>query len=92
VIVPGFHPRETSPAVVRALRPTSLADGTGLLEARRLLEASDISVEEVAQRPALGTASNVRLHLAREIGTTPTAYRSDFRGAPTPMIPEATSA
>ncbi len=63
-----------------------------LLEARRLLEASDVSVEEVAQRTGLGTTANLRLHLAREIGTTPTAYRSAFRGAPTPMIPEATSA
>ena len=63
-----------------------------LLEARRLLEASDVSVEEVAQRTGLGTTANLRLHLAREIGTTPTAYRSAFRGAPTPKIPEATIA
>ena len=62
-----------------------------LLEARRLLEASDVSVEEVAQRTGLGTTANLRLHLAREVGTTPTAYRSAFRG-PTPMIPEAISA
>ncbi len=30
--------------------------------------------------------------VAREVGKTPTAYRSAFRGAPTPQIPEATSA
>ena len=51
-----------------------------LLEARRLLEDSDVSVEEVAQRTGLGTTANLRLHLAREVGTTPTAYRNAFRG------------
>jgi transcriptional regulator GlxA family with amidase domain len=50
-----------------------------LLEARRLLEATDIPVEEVALRCGLGTAANLRLHLGREAGTTPTAYRRAFR-------------
>lgn len=44
-------------------------------EARRLLEVSDLSVEDVAARSGLGTAANLRLHLARDAGTTPTAYR-----------------
>lgn len=51
-----------------------------LLEARRLLEATDLPVEEVAQRCGLGSAPNLRLHLAREASTTPTAYRNAFRG------------
>jgi hypothetical protein len=38
---------------------------------------------------ALDAADTV---IAREVGTTPTAYRSAFRGAPTPKIPEATNA
>ena len=59
-----------------------------LLEARRLLEASDVSIEEVAWRTGLGTAANLRIHLARETGTTPTAYRQVFRGDPA----EATNA
>ena len=50
-----------------------------LLEARRLLEATDIPVEEVALRCGLGTAANLRLHLAREVGITPTSYRRAFR-------------
>jgi transcriptional regulator GlxA family with amidase domain len=50
-----------------------------LLEARRLLEATEMPVEEVAQRCGLGTAANLRLHLAREASTTPTAYRNAFR-------------
>jgi transcriptional regulator GlxA family with amidase domain len=50
-----------------------------VLEARRLLEASDLPVEDIAQRCGLGTAGNLRLHLAREASTTPTAYRRAFR-------------
>jgi transcriptional regulator GlxA family with amidase domain len=50
-----------------------------LLEARRLLEATDMPVEEVALRCGLGTAANLRLHLGREIGVTPTGYRRAFR-------------
>ncbi len=63
-----------------------------LLAARHLLEASDISVEEVARDTGLGTAANLRLHLAREIRTTPTAYRSAFRSAPSPKLRQATGA
>ncbi|MGZ4201383.1 MAG: GlxA family transcriptional regulator [Thermoleophilaceae bacterium] len=50
-----------------------------LLEARRLLEATDLAVEDIARRCGLGTAGNLRLHLAREVATTPTAYRRAFR-------------
>ena len=63
-----------------------------VLEARRLLEASDVSVEEVAWRTGLGTAANLRIHLARETGTTPTAYRSAFRGNPRSKAREAVGA
>ncbi|MEV6609482.1 helix-turn-helix domain-containing protein [Kutzneria sp. NPDC051319] len=52
-----------------------------LLEARRLLETTGLSVDEVARRGGLGTAANLRLHLAREAATTPTAYRTAFRGS-----------
>lgn len=34
----------------------------------------------IAQRCGLGTAANLRLHLARDAGTTPTGYRTAFRG------------
>ena len=63
-----------------------------VLEARRLLEASEVSIEDVAQRTGLGTAANLRIHLARETGTTPTAYRRAFQGDPEPKVPEAVSA
>jgi len=51
-----------------------------LLETRRMLEVSDLSVEQIAARCGLGTAANLRLHLARDIGTTPTAYRRTYQG------------
>lgn len=51
-----------------------------LLEARRLLEVSDLPVEQVAERCGLGTAANLRLHMARDTSTTPTAYRRTFQG------------
>ncbi|MFD4862614.1 IS701 family transposase, partial [Streptomyces atratus] len=53
-----------------------------LLEARPLLESTDLPVDEVARRCGLGTAANLRLHLARDAATTPTAYRRAFRGRP----------
>jgi len=55
-----------------------------LLEARRLLEATELPVEEIAHRCGLGTAGNLRLHLARETATTPTAYRRAFQDGTTP--------
>ncbi len=55
-----------------------------LLEACRLLETTDLSIEQVATQSGLGTAANLRLHLAREIRTTPTAYRLAYRGRRVP--------
>ncbi len=51
-----------------------------LREARRLLEASDLPVDDIATRSGLGSAANLRLHLARDAGTTPTAYRAAYQG------------
>ncbi|HEV2819275.1 MAG TPA: helix-turn-helix domain-containing protein [Solirubrobacteraceae bacterium] len=51
-----------------------------LLEARRLLETTDLPIDDVADRSGLGTAANLRLHLARDAATTPTAYRRGYRG------------
>ena len=51
-----------------------------LLEARRLLETTDLPIDQVAARSGLGTAANLRLHLARDTATTPTTYRHAYRG------------
>ena len=50
-----------------------------VLEARRLLESTSLSIDEVAAQSGLGTAANLRLHLSRELSTTPTSYRTAFR-------------
>lgn len=50
-----------------------------VLEARRLLEASDLPVEEVAWRSGFGTAASLREHFRRATATTPTAYRRTFQ-------------
>ena len=49
-------------------------------EAERLLERTDLPVEEVAERAGFGTAASLREHFARANHTTPTAYRRSFRG------------
>jgi transcriptional regulator GlxA family with amidase domain len=50
-----------------------------VLEAQRLLEATDLTVDEIARRCGLATAVSLRAHLARHAGTTPSAYRARFR-------------
>lgn len=53
-----------------------------LQHARRLLETTDLSIEEIARHCGLGTATNLRQHLARDAQTTPTAYRRTFQRHP----------
>ena len=55
--------------------------GLRVTEARRLLEATDASIEEVAARAGFGGAVALRQHFARVVGTSPTAYRRAFRGS-----------
>jgi transcriptional regulator GlxA family with amidase domain len=52
-----------------------------VLEARRLLEATDLPVDEVAWRVGFGTAASLRDHFRRATATTPTAYRRSFQPA-----------
>lgn len=47
-------------------------------EARRLLETTDLSVDQVAEHSGFVTALNLRAHFRRRIDTTPTAYRHRF--------------
>ncbi len=53
-----------------------------LLRARELLEATDLTVDQIATQCGLGSAVNLRLHLARDADSTPTAYRRAYRGHP----------
>ena len=52
-----------------------------VLEARRLLEETDLAVEEIAWRTGFGTAAGLRDHFRRATETTPSAYRRAFRPA-----------
>jgi AraC family transcriptional regulator, transcriptional activator FtrA len=46
--------------------------------ARRLLESSDLSVEQVAEKSGFQTANNLRKHFGRVVHTSPKAYRDAF--------------
>jgi transcriptional regulator GlxA family with amidase domain len=52
-----------------------------VLEARRLLEHTDLSIEQVASRAGFGSAPSLREHFRRATRTTPTAYRRAFTAA-----------
>ncbi len=82
----GYSPRSFARHFVAetGMTPMRWLNAQRLLEARRLLEATDLPVEEVARLCGLGSAANLRLHLAREAATTPTAYRNAFRGGSGP--------
>jgi transcriptional regulator GlxA family with amidase domain len=50
-----------------------------VVEARRLLEETDLPVEEVAWRVGFATPASLREHFRRTMETTPSAYRRTFR-------------
>lgn len=50
-----------------------------LAHARLLLESTDLSVDVVARRSGLGSATALRQHLHAAIGVAPSAYRRTFR-------------
>jgi AraC family transcriptional activator FtrA len=56
-----------------------------VLEARRLLEDSDLPVEAVAWRAGFGNAASLRDHFRRATATTPTAYRRSFQPPDAPQ-------
>lgn len=65
---------------------TGLAPGSWLTQqriryAQRLLETTDLPVDQVASRSGLGTGASLRGHLRTVAGVTPLAYRRTFRAA-----------
>jgi transcriptional regulator GlxA family with amidase domain len=50
-----------------------------VLEARRLLESSDLPVETVAWQAGFGTSASLRDHFRRATATSPSAYRRAFQ-------------
>jgi transcriptional regulator GlxA family with amidase domain len=51
-----------------------------VLAAQRLLEETDQPVEAVAALVGFGSASVLRHHFSRRVGTTPNDYRRTFSG------------
>lgn len=49
-----------------------------LMLARRLLEQTDLSVDQIVQRCGFGSPATLRLHFRRSLGTSPIAYRGAF--------------
>ncbi|MEN4475663.1 AraC family transcriptional regulator [Mycolicibacterium cosmeticum] len=49
--------------------------------ARELLESRDIPVDEVARLSGLGTGGNLRHHLRRGMGMSPSSYRKVYQGS-----------
>ena len=49
--------------------------------ARELLESRDHSVDEVARLSGLGSGGNLRHHLRRGVGMSPSSYRKVYQGA-----------
>lgn len=50
-----------------------------LIRARRLLESTDLSIDQVGEHSGLGSAANLRRHFSIHLGVTPTGYRRAFR-------------
>jgi transcriptional regulator GlxA family with amidase domain len=49
--------------------------------ARELLEFRDLPVDEVARRSGLGSGGNLRHHLRRGVGMSPSSYRKVYQGS-----------
>lgn len=47
--------------------------------AQELLETSDLSVEQIASRTGMGTATTLRRHFSHHLGVPPETYRRTFR-------------
>ncbi|MFC8534592.1 GlxA family transcriptional regulator [Streptomyces sp. NPDC057249] len=47
--------------------------------ARRLLESTDLSIDQVARDSGFGTSTSLRQHLQAALGVSPTVYRRTFR-------------
>jgi transcriptional regulator GlxA family with amidase domain len=61
--------------------PGAWVRGRRVDRARELLESEDLPVDEVARLSGLGTGGNLRHHLRRGVGMSPTGYRKVFRGS-----------
>ena len=66
---------------VTGAAPAAWVRAQRVREAQRLLESTDLTVEQVATICGFGSAVTLRQAFARALGTTPSAYRRRFRTA-----------
>ncbi|NPD03541.1 helix-turn-helix domain-containing protein [Nocardioides sp. zg-1308] len=64
------------------LSPGAWVTQQRIRHAQHLLEATDLTVDQVATQAGMGTAASLRQHLRASVGVSPSAYRRTFRGAP----------
>ena len=83
--------RMSTRSFIRAFReatgaaPAAWVRAQRVREAQRLLESTDLAVEQVASTCGFGSAVTMRQAFARILSTTPSAYRRRFRtGSPDP--------
>jgi transcriptional regulator GlxA family with amidase domain len=62
--------------------PLQWVIGRRVAEAQRLLEGTELPIEQVATGSGFGTAAALRQHFGRVLSTSPSAYRRAFRGQP----------
>ncbi|MGW8482719.1 GlxA family transcriptional regulator [Microbacterium sp. NPDC055903] len=81
------HARMSERTFLRRFRSeTGTAPGQWLLaqrltRAKRMLEATDATVDRIATEVGFATATSLRQHLRAELGVSPQAYRRTFRSA-----------
>lgn len=61
------------------MSPARWLNGQRVQHARRLLETTDLGVEEVSRRAGFRSAVSLRQHLHAAVGVAPLAYRHTFR-------------
>jgi len=61
--------------------PAAWIAGARVHRAQRLLETTDLSIEQVAAEAGFGSATVLRAHFAGVVGTSPLAYRRAFSRA-----------
>ncbi|WP_129667499.1 GlxA family transcriptional regulator [Phytoactinopolyspora endophytica] len=54
--------------------------------ARRLLESTDLPIDQIAGATGLGTSASLRSHLRTAIGVSPSTYRRTFQAQPAPRL------
>jgi transcriptional regulator GlxA family with amidase domain len=60
--------------------PGAWVRGRRVDRARELLESRDLPVDEVARQAGLGSGGNLRHHLRRGVGLSPSSYRKVYQG------------